>query len=58
VERLVARDGIPEAYARSRIRAQKSEDWFRSMCDHTLYNDGTRREFQDRCAAFLDELLK
>ena len=58
VERLMARDGITEEYARSRIRAQKSESWFRSMCDHTLYNDGTRREFEDRCAAFLDELLK
>lgn len=58
VQRLMQRDGIPEEYARSRIRAQKSEAWFCSVCDHTLYNDGTRDEFREKCAAFLDELLK
>ena len=57
VERLMARDGIPEAYARSRIRAQKSEDWFRSMCGYTLYNDGTQEEFRRKCGEFLDSIL-
>ena len=58
VERLMQRDGITREYARSRIRAQKSEAWFRSVCDHTLYNDGTREEFEEKCRAFLDKLLK
>ena len=58
VERLMARDGIPEAYARSRIRAQKPESWFREMCAYTLYNDGTREEFEQQCREFLDKLLK
>ena len=58
VERLMARDGITRAYAESRIDAQKSEDWFRQMCAHTLYNDGTREEFEEACRAFLEELLK
>ena len=58
VERLMKRDGITREYALSRIRAQKSEGWFRSVCDHTLYNDGTRAEFEEKCRAFLDKLLK
>ena len=58
VERLMARDGITREYARNRIRAQKSEAWFRSMCGHTLYNDGTREQFAEKCRVFLDEVLK
>ena len=38
VRRLMDRDGITREYAENRINAQKSESWFREMCDHTLYN--------------------
>ena len=58
IERLMERDGISREYAGNRINAQKSESWFREMCDHTLYNNGTREEFREKCAAFLDEILK
>ena len=58
VERLMARDNISREYAQNRIRAQKSEDWFRSVCDHTLYNDGSRAAFEEKCRVFLDEVLK
>jgi dephospho-CoA kinase len=58
VARLIQRDGITREYAENRIRAQKSESWFRSMCDHTLYNDGTWAEFEEQCRAFLDEIVK
>ena len=57
VERLMARDHISREYAQNRIRAQKREAWFRRMCDHTLYNDGSRAEFEEKCRAFLEELL-
>jgi dephospho-CoA kinase len=57
VQRLMARDHISREYARSRIRAQKPEHWFRQMCDHTLYNDGSRVEFEEKCRVFLEELL-
>ena len=56
IRRLMARDGITEAYARSRIAAQHDESWFRRHCDHVLKNDGTREEFQGKCLAFLDTL--
>ena len=53
VKRLMARDCISEAYARSRISAQHGEDWFKSRCDFTLRNDGSPEEFQRKCLAFL-----
>ena len=58
VERLMQRDGITREYAQNRINAQKSEEWFREMCAYTLYNVGTREEFERKCAEFLDGLLK
>ncbi len=56
ITRLMARDGITREYAQNRIRAQKPEQWFRSVCGHTLYNDGTREEFAAKCRMFLDSL--
>ena len=53
VSRLMARDGISEAYARSRIAAQHEEAWFRQRCDAVLCNDGTREAFRQKCLAFL-----
>ena len=58
VERLMQRDGITREYAQNRINAQKGEAWFREMCGYTLYNNGTREEFREKCRAFLDGLLK
>ena len=52
--RLMQRDGITEAYARSRIRAQHDEHWFREKCDHVLVNDGKLDAFATNCLAFLD----
>ncbi len=56
VRRLMARDGITEAYARSRIRAQHSDAWFREHCIHVLENSGTEIQFHEKCIAFLRKL--
>jgi dephospho-CoA kinase len=53
VARLMARDGISEEYARKRIAAQHSDDWFREQCTYTLENDGTQAAFERKCVAFL-----
>lgn len=55
VRRLMLRDGISESYARSRIAAQHSEDWFRQNCDYVLENNGTEASFRDKCLAFLQQ---
>ena len=41
VQRIMAREGIPESYARRRVEAQKEDDFFRNNCDYILNNDGT-----------------
>ena len=53
VQRLMARDNIPEDYARSRIAAQHDESWFRERCDEILENNGNLDTFQRKCLAFL-----
>lgn len=57
IRRLMARDGVSESYARSRIRAQKSEAYFRTNCCHVLCNDGSLLAFQDKCRDFLAQIL-
>ena len=56
VRRLMARDGISESYARSRIAAQHSDSWFREKCDCVLQNSETMDAFATKCVAFLEEL--
>ena len=53
----MARENISEDYARSRIAAQKGEDFFRQRCAHTLENDGTLFEFEEKCQSFLTQIL-
>lgn len=54
VKRLMKRDGISETYARSRIAAQHSEDWFQQKCDYCLVNNASQIAFEKKCIAFLD----
>ena len=56
VKRLMARDGISEEYAKNRIAAQHTQDWFRERCDYELRNDGELDAFATKCLAFLDKL--
>ena len=56
VQRLMARDGITEDYARSRITAQRTTEEFKELCDHYLENDATAADFQEKCLAFLRSL--
>ena len=53
VARLMARDGISEEYARKRIAAQRSNEEFSAMCQHTLANTGDIGAFRAKCLAFL-----
>ena len=53
VKRLMARDGISESYARSRIAAQHDESWFKQRCDRILENNGNFDAFATKCLAFL-----
>ena len=52
VKRLMARDNIPEDYARARIAAQKDAAWFRAHCDAVLENNGEKDAFATKCVDF------
>ena len=56
IRRLMIRDSISEEYARKRVCAQHSEEWFREKCDDCLANDGQMDSFATKCLAFLERL--
>lgn len=58
LRRIMAREGISEEYARSRVDAQKKEDWFRAHCTHVLVNDcAAPAEFHGRAKALFQNIL-
>ena len=56
IRRIMARDGISEEYARSRIAAQHDVTWFAEKCDYVLQNSGTKEDCKAACLAFLNQL--
>ena len=56
IARLMAREGISEEYAASRIAAQKSNAYFSDLCEHTLDNNENLDAFATKCLAFFMEL--
>ena len=59
VARIMAREGISEDYAWSRVRAQKPEEYFRGHCGHVLVNDcASAEEFSVRAKALLQTILQ
>ena len=57
VQRLLRREGVTEEYARMRIAAQKSDEYFASRCDFVLKNDGSFEKFHMQCQRFFGEKL-
>ena len=59
VRRIMARDGISEQYARLRISAQKSDDYYRGKCDCELNNASeSPLEFMKDARLFFDRLVE
>ena len=59
VRRIMARDGIPEEYARLRVQAQKDDEFYRTHCTDTLFNDcADAAAFEDAAYAVLHRILK
>ena len=48
-ERIMAREGISEDYARSRIAAQKGDEYYEQHCDRVICNDGDRDALRSKC---------
>ena len=59
VRRIMARDNIPEEYARLRISAQKPDEFYRSKCSHELNNGGEQPEvFRAEAQIFFERLIE
>lgn len=59
VRRIMARDGIPEEYARLRVQAQKDDEFYRTHCTDTLFNDcADAAAFEDAAYTALCNILK
>ena len=59
VARLMAREGIPEDYARLRIRAQKENEVFAAACGLTIENHfGSAADFRSHCRSIFSKILK
>jgi L-threonylcarbamoyladenylate synthase len=59
VRRIMARDNIDERYARMRIGAQKSDDYYREHCDCELENVAAAPElFEREARLFFEKLIE
>ena len=59
VRRIMARDGIDEHYARMRISAQKSDEFYRSKCDCELSNTSdTPEAFRETARVFFNRMIR
>lgn len=59
LRRIMARDGVDEAYARRRIEAQRPDEYFRSYSDHVLEGrEGeSLPEFEGRARELFQKIL-
>ena len=60
VQRIMAREGISEEYARMRVAAQKPSAWFQEHCDYTLESteSDTVESFSQRAQTLFREIIK
>ena len=58
VRRIMAREGLSEAYARMRVEAQRGEDFFRANCTHILENreEESVTDFEHRAQTLFREI--
>ena len=59
LRRIMARDGIDEGYARLRISAQRTDDYYREHCDLELCNDAAApEEFEAKAKHFFETIIE
>ena len=58
VRRLMAREGISEEYARTRIAAQKPDEFYRRSCTYILENNGTQAQFAQAAGDLFQRMFK
>ena len=56
-KRIIARDGITEAEAENRIKAQADENFYRSHGDYVIENNGSERELERNITEIYKKIL-
>lgn len=56
LERVIKRDGISEEFARSRLKSQFGEEFFRSRSEYCIVNSGDISELEKSVAAVVSSL--
>lgn len=57
LQRIMARDGIDEDYARARIEAQQDDEYYTRRCHAVLHNDGTEEELQQKAKTLFCDFM-
>ncbi len=57
-KRIIERDGLDEKAASIRLSAAKSDEFFRSRADYTLYNDQNREDFIEQARKLLTKITE
>lgn len=55
LERVMKRDGITREYAEARINAQRTDEYYSSLCDRTVINNGSEAELKDKIYRIITE---
>jgi len=59
IRRIMAREGISEEYARSRVAAQKSDAFYTDRCGYALVNDcASSEEFGAKARTLFESILR
>lgn len=60
IRRVMAREGVSEEYARTRVNSQHSDDWFRARCGYVLENTekDTAETFAQRARVLFEQILE
>ena len=59
IRRIMVREGISDEYARARVAAQQSDDFYKEACDYVLVNDfASQQEFGARARALFELILR
>ena len=58
IRRIMAREGISEDYARSRVRSQKPDSYYEQRCDYVLVNDcDSPQAFGQKARLLIESIL-
>ena len=56
-ERIISRDGMTEQAADMRLSAAKSDDFFISRSTHIIFNNGTKKEFENEANSVILNII-